>query len=441
MLSRLKKADLFNPLLFLYFFTLHADHLGCNLAGYHLRANNLIALFLCVILLLRYRSCLFKLDRDLALAIAGITLSILISLLFSPYKERCLIFLGWYGWTLLCYFLLPYFLMQFTDSKRILTLYCASYIFVGSYALLQLLASLLGLNDAFAQQRIWSDLVRPNAFSYEPSFYALYMTPFIMMCNFHFLATPKEDFFFPKRLTVTKIAFINAIYLVSTSTSTVFAYAAFFLLIVFTKVNKKRVLKFMGSGLLCCTSLLALSPFLIKKFFFKFFYMGFLAHHSFYERWVGIKNAWNIFLENTLVGVGLGVAPSYLYDAWLVGNKNYTFDKLYDFSQGNPLKNFEPSNVFTELLASLGIVGCVAFVFFICITMRKACAVTRQTSLLSLNLLISLIVMLFVLQINQGLLRTYVWAHLAICTAFFEKASRACALGRLNRRKPELSKI
>src|ERR1700733_11959037 len=276
--------DLFNCFIFLYFLTLHADQLGFTFLGYTIRVNNLIAFLLIVLFMIRFRSHLMSIDKKFALALLCIALSIALSLLFSPYKQRCLLFMCWYIGTLLCYVLLPYFMIKVWDIQKVFAYYCASFVCVGLYALMQLVFSCLNMNDPFAQQRIIQDIVRPNAFAYEPSFYALYMTPFIMMCNFHYLTSPQEPFFCFKKISLQKVVFFNFLFLVSTSTSALFSYGFFFLAFLFTpglKTYRKKFFPLMISF----SALLGLSylifPFIMRQFFLKFFTVGFMKHHSF----------------------------------------------------------------------------------------------------------------------------------------------------------------
>lgn len=286
---------MFDALLFLYFFTLHADQLHFAVGGFTLRLNNLVALLLLFVFASRYRSKLFRIDRALFISLLILTASLAISFLLSSYKKRCFFFLIWYGITLLLYFLLPYLLIRYHDYKKVFSLYLLSFLCVGIYAFLQLLLSLAGLHDPFANQFISGEVVRSNAFAYEPSFYALYMTPFIVMVNYHFLADREEPFYFFGRLTYPKIFLINFLYFSSTSTSTIFAFAIFcFCLLFFSQVRRhlwKFSIAFTGIFFL----LGIISPFLMRQFYLKFFYSG-LGHGSFMERWTGIVNAWKVFL-------------------------------------------------------------------------------------------------------------------------------------------------
>lgn len=425
--AKVKVWSLFDTLIFLYFFTLHADQLQITIADFTIRLNNLLALLLFAIFFLRHRAKLWRIDRTLLLSLLFLTSAIGISLLLSPYKQRCAIFFGWYGVHLLLYFFLPYFFVKYGDYKKVFSLYLASFLLVGIYAFLQLLFSLGGLQDPFAHQSIFEHIVRPNGFAYEPSFYALYMTPFIVMTNTHFLATPEEPFFFFKKLTLPKILCLNALYFVSTTTSTLFIFIVFCLSLFFFSQVRRRLFFYILLFALLFFVLGVVSPFLVQGFFLKFFYIDFMSHASFYERWVGIENGWTLFKENPYFGVGLGGYPPALLDAFFEGNRAYTF--IFEHcdlcNASNPLKLTEAMNVFTEILASVGIVGAIAFLVLPTIFFIKAKQAIKYEPTLCFGLLLSVVMMLIALQINQGILRTYVWVHLALAFGVVEKILEA----------------
>lgn len=420
-----KRLDLINPLLFAYFFTLHADQLNLVLRGFSFRLNNAIALLLLIGLLIRFRHLPFRIHRGLVAGVGLVGLSILLSFVCSPYPKRCFFFLVFYAFTALCYVFLPYLLVKHFGIKRVLNLYCLSFVVVGAYALEQAIASVVGVVDPFAHQMIREHLVRPNAFAFEPSYYALYMAIFVMMANFHFIGAFKNP-----TLSLKQIVLINALLLISTATTAAFAYFVFFFVALAAARNqllpgfKKRLLRFAFTCGLISMLLFLICPLLVKEFFLKFFFSGFMAHHSFFERWVGIENAWKIFLDHPWVGVGLGGVPPYLLDAWLSNNGHYTYlvaHMLNSQDVPNALKLFEPTNVCTEVLASLGLVGLCAFSMLIVALMKMGKKAIPLNPPLAINLLVSTVVMLIVLQFNQGLLRTYVWTHFALVFACLEK--------------------
>lgn len=421
-----KSFSLFDILLFLFFVTLHADQLNCILFNYTIRINNLFGLLLCLFLAIQNRFKLLHINRSLLLSLLFLFFSALLSAIYSPYQERCVIFGGWFVFTLLLYFLFPYFLMTMGKTERIFKIYLLSFICVGLYALMQFLFSIFHLRDPFAQQSfLGENWLRPNALAYEPSYYALYMTPFVMLINFHYLFCRTTSFFQFEKLKLSHVLFINLLFLISTSTSAFISYFIFFLCLLLIQIRKmKIILKYLawfclGSGMGCL-----IFPQIFLQFYFKFFRADFVFHHSFYERWFGIQNAWKIFLSRPFFGIGLGAIPSYLYEAWINEEGGFVFSPsmaLVIETALSPLKAFEPTNVLTEILASLGLVGFCAFAYFLSNWIKLAKATLQHP--LALNLLLSIAIQLIVLQFNQGVLRTYVWVHLGLTLGLLEKMS------------------
>lgn len=419
------KIDLFSPLIFLYFFTLHADKLNVILGGYTIRINNALALVLIAFFLVRFRHHLFSFNKKLAYPLLAIAFSLTLSALYSPYKQRCFLYLGWYSVTLLCYVVLPYFLVKLWDVQKVFSLYCASFIGVGCYASLQLLLSFFGWHDPFTDQYVYGSFVRPNAFCFEPSFYALYMTPFVFMYNTYFLTEREGSFFIFHKKSLTQALLINLLYILSTSSAVFFAYVLFLVLAPFFPViNRKRLIHFTLTfcGALC--TLLVTLPLLAKHVFMKFFFHGFMGHHSFFERWIGLINGWKIFLEHPVCGVGLGGYPCYLMEAYLKGSDRFTFLKMHALIGEfyNPVKLFEAMNVTTELLASLGLLGFCAFSWLFVLFFLYGKRIKNDSEKIS-ALLISMIVTLVIIQFSQGLFRTYLWTHFTLAFAYFEKKS------------------
>lgn len=402
-------------LLFLYFFTEHADQLSLSFAGFSFRLNNVIALFFLAFFLARLRKGLFAFDKKLVHALLVVTSSIALSLFFSPYKARCFVFFGWYGFTVCCYLLLPYLLVFHLPQEKLFKLYFFSFLCVGFYGTLQFFLPLAGIKDPFSSQEIFARWARPNAFAYEPSYYALYMTPFVILANGAFLIGKLKKRYF---------VLSNLFFIFSTSTSAFFAYLVFAICLPFFRlVSLRQLAKCVGVFALSTTGLVLLFPQMARQYFLKFFYGDFQSHHSFFERWVGIVNCWKLFLAHPLLGVGLGGVPASLNEAWANGDARYNFE-IQEKALTGSLKLFEPSNVFMELLASLGLVGMLAVGFFLFVYLRSAQKALRRAreeekKWIGITLL-SMLVVVVVLQFNQGLLRTYIWTHFALSYAYFQ---------------------
>ena len=419
-LVSLPRIGFFDVLLFLYFFTLHADQLALSLFGFTFRLNNLAALTLFLFFFRTFRKTLFSVDKKFLWGFGALSCVLFLSSVLGLDRGRSLIFFGWYGVTLILYGLLPFLLVTYTSQKRVLTLYLLSFVCVGLYATLQFLLSLGGVWDPFLSQYIGDFAGRPNAFAYEPSYYALYMTPFVMMANLSYLLDREKSFLIFNQLTWPLLFLINLLLVLSSSSALIFAYLAFMLSALFFSGLRKSILKFGVYALLFQAFAFFLVPHFFKDYLLKFFFHGFMDHHSFFERWVGIVNALKIFWRHPLWGVGLGGIPPYLYEAWSLREEAFRFLVSNEVitNSPQPLKFFEPMNVTSELMASCGILGCAAFAFLlITYALRAKKALVNAAELHKhwiFLFLVSTLVMLVVLQFSQGLFRTYVWVHLAL---------------------------
>lgn len=438
-LIKIKKFDQLQCLLFLYFFTLHADRLGIRLMGFNIRLNNLIMMGLATLLILRLKPTIFTFSRNATRGLFLLLLSVMLSCFLSPFWNRCCFFGLMYLQTVVGYFLLPYYLITAYDEKKVLKVYFTAFWVTGAYAFLQLFFSFFGLIDPFATDRVFGRFARPNAFTYEASFYALYLAPYVAIINLFFLIDKDRRGPLREKLTKRKIALLQLLFLCSTSTSAYFSYFVFLgttvFLILFTPIKTifneayKKLLNFgfaliLYSGLFC-----VLFSGIASTYFMKFFYQGFMSHHSFFERWVGIHNAWMAFLDRPWVGWGIGGVGKYLHGLWEEG---VTRVMMYDYhphlkDPQNAFKAFDPMNVFTEILGSLGLLGLMAFFILLFSYAKDAWRalfnplIDRYHKNMIFAFLISMVISAIVLQFNQGLFRTYVWTHFAIVWAYTNK--------------------
>jgi O-antigen ligase len=145
-------------------------------------------------------------------------------------------------------------------------------------------------------------------------------------------------------------------------------------------------------------------------------------HISFLERWEAIVKAWNIFCAHPWFGVGLGGIGPLVYI-----QENYSYDKNDLINPSIELFSLlDPKNVFFELLGSLGIFGLVAFLGFgwvIYSIFKEGFSLDLELSdrITLFALFVSLLTMLFCLQFNQGLFRSYVWLHMGLGVGYVFK--------------------
>jgi O-antigen ligase len=179
---------------------------------------------------------------------------------------------------------------------------------------------------------------------------------------------------------------------------------------------KRRVFKlllfFFGS--MFCIWILFPQDFVIT--FYKFFNLGFTKHWSIVDRWKGIVNCLEVFKENPIFGVGIGGIGPYLYP--IFENKEIAITL-------KQMEKYDPTNVLSEILASLGLVGMGVFGFIVyqfwdifIKTMRNSLPIALHERRIGIALIISLVCVIIVLQFNQGLFRSYVWTHAAITLSY-----------------------
>jgi hypothetical protein len=283
----------------------------------------------------------------------------LISAFLSAHPLRSCVYAGGYIFNFIFYFLIPINLFQFFDSKTIIRVYSFAFSCLGLYAVSQLTLSWYGIYDPLATQRIGT-IARGQAWTYEPSYYALCITAYVMFRNALAIFGSNEEFSPKKAL---KLLGINSFLLASTSTGVIFSYPVFFLVCLgmcclmpirqLASYARQRILKFIAivcvlGGIL---SWLFWEHFVIS--FFKFFYFGFMTHGSFVARWEGIISCFKLFIEYPLLGVGVGGVGPHLFA------KSSWYDTHPVSLQ--EVESFDPTNVLTEVLASLGIFGLIGF--------------------------------------------------------------------------------
>lgn len=415
-------------LVFFYFLTLSADLLNIQVYLYRAKLNHVLALALLPIVFLTRRKLVFA--KEIFYVFLAILVSMAISCSCSPLLSRSFGYLFIYGFNFIFFFLLPFNLIMNLDERKVFKLYVWSFIAVGFYAFLQLFFSLFGFIDPLLRQFI-GKFARPHAAAFEPSYYALYMSACTMFFNARFLISPvlakKAGYYF-------KLLMLNLFLFISTSTGGVFSYFILFfavcglMLFHFRKEENRFIRIKLLYFILLVAVLLALvalvSPSLISRYYFKFFYSGF-AHECFAERWRGIERCWDVFLQHPLFGVGVGGIGPYYYQTYL--------GDIQDFRLSlSDAEKFDPTNVFSEILASLGIVGFSAYMGLIWIFWRKFRKtvshpqISKEERMFCHALFLSLIVVIIELQFNQGLFRSYIWTHSAITYAYL------CKIGQKN---------
>lgn len=403
--------SLFYWIVFLYFLVSSTDTLNIRIASFNVKLTNFVSVLYFFIPFLALKRMIFsKSFSTIALIILG---CMCVSAINSPYFAFCISFLFFFLFNYILYFCFSYNLCVSFSSRAVLKVYFLSFYCMGTYALLQVLVSMGGVVLPGADQYIFG-VSRGQGFSYEPSFYALYMTPFAMYYTARFFFQNRKE----RRLW--EVVCPNVMLLASTSTGCFFSYVFFLLFFAlfrllgvldFVQISvKKLILAFAACWSVLIGTLWCLKRDLIISGLLKFFYSG-IGHFSIQDRWRGITDYWDLFLENPLFGVGFGAGPCCIVE------KRFGIVDAWDRSQWEKLSAM---NVTTEILAGVGLIGFIAFLLFLFGLVKIFYATVKLKTLSEsdrisfLAFALSICVMFATLQFNQSIMRCYMWIHVGL---------------------------
>ena len=402
----------FYLLILFYFLSLSTDLLNLPLGIFKARFSILMGSVTFIVFFLTIR--VLRLDRDFLYVALACFASMSISAIAGYHLFACVAFVCYYVFNYFVFFVIAVNLFRAFDPDKILSLYFLSFLLIGAYAAAQVFVSLSGYYLPFTEQKFMS-IGRGQGFSYEPSYYALYMTPSVIFQTTKFFLQKREE------RKIGKIVGANFLFLISTSTGCFFSYLAMVLCMSFLKLTRMvrqiPLLNILGkvfSGLgIVFVGLWMVIPKMVSGLFLKFFWTG-GRHRSLQDRWGGIEQFWSIFLDHPILGTGFGGATTY-----------YSQREHLDIDLLDPeiLTANAASNVTTEILASLGTVGAMAFASFLYILWRT-CRSTLHLPLTEVerinvvSFIVSLGVMFVTLQFNASMMRPYTWVHIGVCVGY-----------------------
>jgi hypothetical protein len=144
------------------------------------------------------------------------------------------------------------------------------------------------------------------------------------------------------------------------------------------------------------------------------------AAHSVLEREGSFEKTLQVFADHPLIGRSLGGISSAI--------ANLNGETVHSFEES---KGFEGMSVFAEALAGSGVFGVIPFVWFLIVTIQKPLRIARVTSPFHSSILHafvrSLIFAWAILQVNQNILRPYLWVHLAMLATVYASARKVMA--------------
>jgi hypothetical protein len=238
----------------------------------------------------------------------------------------------------------------------------------------------------------------------------------------------------------------NLFLLLSTSTGAFFAYFIFFVGLAILSLNKslklinqkfkKTITKFIlyfSLGL----ALLSIAFHEIIVIYFKFFTTNPLSHYSFWDRWSGLVNALKVFYQNPFFGVGWGGVGPYICRKVAEG-KEFLLASL-SLNDPSDYISFDPTNIFTEILASIGLfgflcIGIALYGYFNIFRKTFQMALTTEERINILSFLMSILVIGIMWQFSQGLFRPYIWVHFAVAFGYVEMLNQKYSLEPLLQR-------
>jgi hypothetical protein len=347
---------------------------------------------------------------------------------------------GYCLWLMLNLGMMFSFVQLFSDRVGALTAivrwYCISFAIIAAFGILQFALPLLGYaGPLVAQWWIQDYMARANGFSYEPSYFATYL-----LIGLIFVGSLRRahSLLLPTKILVG-IYWITAggIIVSSSRMGIVFMFADIILysLTAWAKffkdlVNKRivlRTLKALAPSIVCLTviavsfstaaRILEDDPTIALRFL-NGTGLSNTAAHSVVQREDSLEDTFTVFLQHPIIGQSLGGVSSAIAD--IHGETIKSFEES---------KAFEGMNVFAEALAASGIVGIIPFLWFLGTTIRSPLLLASHSAPFYATLLRGLVRSLLfgwaILQLNQNMLRPYLWVHLAILAAVYTAALRA----------------
>jgi hypothetical protein len=316
--------------------------------------------------------------------------------------------------------------------------YIRSFVLIAGFAILQFTLPLLGL-PAILVTEWWIPgfLPRANGFSYEPSYLATYLLiGFVCVSS---LRSARSPLLSRRAFSTTYWVIAVGIILSSSRMGIVFLllevglsqsrpWAAALRDFAHLRILRSKVralvpsllmLVFIGAIGSVAAMALERNP-TVMLMFLNGTGISDTAAHSVLQREGSFEETLQVFVDHPLIGRSLGGVSSAI--------ANLNGETVHSFEES---KAFEGMSVFAEALAGSGVFGFIPFVWFLIVTIREPLRIARICSPLHSTILHafvrSLVFAWAILQVNQNVLRPYLWVHLAILATVYASARKALA--------------
>jgi hypothetical protein len=362
---------------------------------------------------------------------------LLFQLAFIPATDFWPKSLGYCLWLLLNIGMMFSFVQLFSDDSRtvqiLLKWYLYSFAFVAAFGLFQFTLPVFGLRSILITQWwIPGVLPRVNGFSYEPSYFACYLIiGFVLVSS---LRRARSSLLTSAKLNWIYYLIGVSIIISSSRLGIVFLlielflgalaqWGSFFSDLKRLRIRRSRVRSLILSLLMCTfvitllggvVTLLRRNPILLLMFL-NGTGVSDTAAHSVIQRENSLQETIAVFVQHPFIGRSLGGISSAIAE--------YEGGRVRSFEEA---KKIEGMAVFAEVLAASGVIGFIPFLGFLVVTIRNPLRLARVVppfySSTLRGLVRSLVFTWAILQFNQNVLRTYLWAHIAILVTVYAAA-------------------
>jgi hypothetical protein len=325
-----------------------------------------------------------------------------------------------------------------SDSEKLqllLKLYLLSYTFIAGFGIVQFALPLAG-GPAMLVEQWWlpGRVPRVNGFSYEPSYYATYLIMGLVCLGS--LRRSEIAEFRSKAWTSAYILIVLALLICFSRMGLVFTVIELSIspLRRLWRVIRRpsRVLRFRISGKKMLVAAVALvvaystisgavrwfsdNPMTTKILVAGTGLMG-TAAHSVDEREDHLQGTLQTIAVHPWMGQSLGGITESI--AAYHGLRPQNFEET---------KPYEGQSVFAEVVAASGIIGSIPFFCFVAVTIVAPLRLAKRASSLDAAWLRALVQALVfewaILQLNQNVLRLYLWVHIALLATVFAAVRR-----------------
>lgn len=320
---------------------------------------------------------------------------------------------------------------------RLLEIYIISFYLMAGYGILQFLLGITGISNWMITQWWIEGFPRVNGFTYEPSYYGTYMimgyllaqscclfdvkkigkvpmrplcylsTAAIVLCSSRMIYIPigcmllfslvKLVVCFRKKQTTLKRAVVEF----ARQSAIIIMVALYFLLMQISLNTQNTANTLPNSESPEATESIRAENILLRN-------VGANGDAAnIYTRLDGWKTSWELFCESPIYGYGLGGIS-----AEGMRLKGMSREQMIAYGRGA-----FTGNVFLEILAATGIFGTFAFLIYGFSLVSPSFFQKRQHAeayYIELSLVIALIGECMLLAMNQNILRSYTWIHVAI---------------------------